>query len=153
MVAAVTTPAHALSCLRPDVTTGFVTADARPESFVMALGRLTRIGPDVPAPTETQTGEPGLPAPYSFSASFAGQGASLDGFNVALETEVEVRVNCGSAWCGNVPLDDPALIYLRMTDDGSYVFEADLCDPFSYSAPTEAEQAQVLECLQGGTCG
>lgn len=148
---AMAAPALALSCLRPDVTQSFQNAAEREEVFVMALGELTRTGPDVATPNDIQIGTD-LPANYAFPARFTGRGASGGGFLTALTVDVTVEVSCVSAWCGGVPLDSYALVFLRRDADG-YVFEAGLCDPFSYTNPTEHDLMEVIGCLNGASCG
>ncbi|WP_227286370.1 MULTISPECIES: hypothetical protein [Paracoccaceae] len=147
------TPALALSCLAPSVTDSFNAANEREETFVMAVGEMTRTGPDTARPDAVQTGAENLPAPYSFPARFSGLSAMADGFVNPLEVDVTVEVSCVSAWCGTPPLDSYALFFLREDDEAGVIFETDPCARYSYMTPTEQDLTEVMGCALGDACG
>jgi hypothetical protein len=139
-------PAAALSCLRPDVGTSFEMADARPESFVIGLGSLSRTGQNVrngPA-----TNDPNDLVGYSFPARFEGHLATSSGFNAARSLDVTVEVNCSGAWCGGESLDEHGLYFLRRDGESDYALEADPCGGTFFHDPEQSELREVVRRLR-----
>jgi len=135
-------PVHALSCMRPDVGTSFEAAEARPETFQIALGRLTRTGENIPAGTDT--GDANSRVGYQFAAQFDGYFAGRESFDVERSVSVTVDVSCVSAWCGSDSLSEHGLYFLRFDGDGRYTLEADACPMFFFDDPVEHQLMAVF---------
>jgi len=134
--------ASAFSCVRPDVVSSFERADQRNEGFVLALGSLERIGPNVMDGPET--GDPNRRVGYGFPARFDGRLATSDGFLAERAFDVTVEVSCVSAWCGGDSTSDYGLYFLRSDGTGAYALESDPCGGFFFDTPEEHQLMEVI---------
>ena len=135
-------PAAALSCVQPDVATSFALADQSPDYFVLAVGRLSRSGPDQ---VEGEPGpNPGERASYSFAARFEGHLAGPRAFDVPGSFDVTVEVECFSVWCGSPSLGENGLYFFRRDGADEHTLLAGLCGGFHFDSPTRAQLRQVL---------
>ena len=135
-------PATALTCLAPTVADSFQRADDRPEEFLVALGSLRRIGPDIPDGPDS--GDPNMAVGYSFAAHFDGRVANSDAFVVDRQFDVTVEVRCVSAWCGGDSLGDYGLYFFRRDGAGAYALEAGPCGGFFFDNPVEHQLMEVI---------
>ena len=140
-------PAAALSCMRPEIANSFEWADTRPESFVVALGRLVRSGADVPGEAPAQMGQLDR-VPYSFPARFEGRLAGSNGFVTERSFDVTVEVDCFSVWCGGESLSEYGLYFFRRDGSDSYALEADPCGGFFYDNPVEHQLMEVIGLMR-----
>lgn len=138
--------AVALTCLPPDLERSHAWADERQEPFVIAVGSLTRSGPDTP---DGLAGEnPQGRVSYSFPARFAGRLAGTDGFTLDRAFDVTVEVRCESVWCGSDSLSDHGLYFFRQDADDAHALEAGLCGGFFFENPTEHQLLEILGMMR-----
>ena len=137
-------PAHALSCLRPDIAQTFADLDAAPETYVMARGTITLDDGEVVRPGYVEDAED-----YDLAARFQGHVLTPDGPGEAVDSHLTVEVRCAGPWCG-APPEDASVLFLE-TRDGALYFTANACPGNAFAATPEIE-ARATACLRGEGC-
>lgn len=150
-----TSPAQALSCLRPDPLTAMNAAVASDQIYGVLKGTLTFDDAAMPDPVGADTlgpdDAPETPAPVP--ARFVGTVLDRDGFTRAYEADVTLQPTCAGSWCGTlVSGGDEALIFARATEAGSYVIDVDPCAQWIFPAPDAAVLDAITACATGGSC-
>ncbi|MBF9032418.1 hypothetical protein HKCCE3408_18625 [Rhodobacterales bacterium HKCCE3408] len=130
-------PARALTCPWPNVALSFSQADARPEFFVVAVGRLERLGEPVP----------GAVGRMEYPAMFLGSIVMRDGLGPLHYAQAVVSSSCGAPSCVEMAFSDEALFFLRRHGD-QLVLEVGGCTSFVFANPGEAELRIVRDRLR-----
>lgn len=143
---ALTGPALALSCLQPDVRRAYADADANPDEYIIAVGRLTPLpGQSIPQ----QPSDPNIRKGYSILTRFEGRFATHSGFGHLADADVLLQVDCLGPWCGAQPRGETLMFLLRR--DGRLILEAGPCPAVIFPATPDA-LSLALSCLNGGPC-
>ncbi|MEE3318042.1 MAG: hypothetical protein VX202_09755 [Pseudomonadota bacterium] len=148
--AALTGPAHALSCMRPSPVNSFVEFNTRDDTYVMLYGALSFDGDAVPPHTETADGM--SRADVTFTARFDGMGAAMDGFTVPVDADITVTETCLGVWCARLPADQLVLIFAAQSPDGTLSVSEGPCAFAVLPHVSEAQLDQAIACMNGKTC-
>lgn len=142
-----TSPVHALSCARPDVTRSFNFWSQAPQEYVLVRGSLTPLGaiPKVPKGTDINSPPTPPPADYRFSGVLLGKSA-----NTPWRRTVTVAPKCTGPWCSGYPDASEAIMAFEKRGN-SYIFSDSACGGNRFSGNLAAVEAAVKACLNG-TC-
>ncbi|GGL73361.1 hypothetical protein [Wenxinia marina] len=142
-------PASALSCLPPNPTRTYGTADAAEESYVVLLGTLSfdAAWPDRLVMTDGPPDET-----FRTEGRFEGMSLAADGFTTPYASAVEVVEECAGPWCGQLSSGAEVLAFARVGEDGVPQILADPCGFWTFVAPTEEQVAAVTACAGRDTC-
>lgn len=138
-------PASALSCLQVDVDWLYTRAAESADAFVPVVGTLS-----APSMTPRSRTEAEFNAGETGTAWFSGEYVSQSGQLVPWSSKVLAQSNCVASWCGGLPIGQPILGFLRVTE-GGYLFEGNAC-PTAIGNPTPDQIARLQACLQGADC-
>ena len=143
-------PAHALSCLRPDAVRLYTQAAESEELFAIFIGRLhAENGIEVPRIPNDGTIQDNKEA--TSRVRLTGVTLGERHFDTPFDRDIDVRVTCLSVWCGNPLTDRDILAALRLTDGGPEL-EIDPCGSMAMPAE-EADIDALLRCHRSGKCG
>ena len=130
-------PAHALSCLRPDLREIYHRIDDSPEVYTIVRGKIwVQGGGDAFAPDH----------PVTVPATF--EGTSLIDNTTRVSAQILVNVTCTGAWCGSVQNDRDAIFFLRQVGQ-AWVLDAQACDSMAHYNPNGAALAIIADCVAG----
>jgi hypothetical protein len=137
-------PVSALSCMQPNITETFNSLADAPETYILALGTVTQTGPQQPL----ADGREG----YRFAAHLTGMQVTQSGFDLPLDTDVEVQIACFDPWCGSVATDQQLIAFVQTSDTGLTI-AGDLCAFTVFAQPSPATIQQAESCAAGQNCG
>ncbi|MEM8654230.1 MAG: hypothetical protein AAGF36_05755 [Pseudomonadota bacterium] len=130
------------------VTNAYQEAAGAEEGYVPVLGTLD-FDADL-VPEMDLSGQSAVPEVTLIPATFRGEALTVRGIAQPFETDVVLEVHCAGPWCPQ-PAPGEMLGFLRKTSH-SYVLHTHACGGFLFGNPTEAQVAQVKECLAGRSC-
>ncbi len=146
-IAALATPALALSCLRPDVVQTYKRAAEAEESYSVVIGTIRFDESKLPKSVGNDS-----PPNTRIAARFQGKALTKSGFDMPFARNITLEVLCFGPWCGGAGSDETYLAFLKREETG-YVMEADPCGGMLFQSPTEHMLDQVERCFTGGRCG
>ena len=145
------TPASALSCMRPNIATGFNWAQDSKDTFVIAVGTLTQTGVLV-APSEEINGGLSLPKPGAYSADMDAQFLGQKGLGEGYVVPIEVHEECVAHWCGVFPPEDQELIMILRKDGDDLILDSSPCQGSYQANPTAKIIKTLRSCMKKGHC-
>ena len=137
-IAALATPALALSCLRPNVVQTYKRAAEAEESYSVVIGTIRFDESKLPKSVGNDS-----PPNTRIAARFQGKALTKSGFDMPFARNITLEVLCFGPWCGGAGSDEKT----------GYVMEADPCGGMLFQRPNERMLDQVERCFTGGRCG
>jgi len=148
-LAALATPALALSCRPPDVARTYHSAAEAEAAYVVVHGTLDF--DERRLPKADMSDQASIPPSTRIPAQITGQALTLSGFDHAFDRQITLDLRCFGPWCAGAVSGIPYLAFLQRTDAG-YVLELDPCGGFGFSEPTDEMLTRVEGCYQGKAC-
>lgn len=145
-LAALTTPALALSCMRPDPMRAYQAAAEAEEAYVVVVGKLTFNERKLPEAVGNDS-----PPQTRIPARMTGKALSKSGFDHAFDRDITLEVLCYGPWCGGAGSGETYLTFLKRTDTG-YVMSADPCGSMMFQDPKPKALRQIEQCYKNGRC-
>lgn len=138
-----------LSCLPVTPQDAFLAAAASPDRHIVVLGRIEFNPALLPH-------RPEGPAPLgefarTFHASFTGFSLTQQGFTARFVREIELKVTCLGASCGQIEPGDEILAFMRR-DGASWHLDVGPCPALFFTSPGADTIAAVEGCFRGGPC-
>lgn len=141
-------PALALSCLPPDVARTYAHAAEAEAPYIVVHGTLSFDADLLP---DTDMRDQRKPPHTLIPARMTGQALTRSGFNLDIDREITLDVQCFGPWCaGAVPGVDH-LGFLERRETG-YVLTLDPCGGMAHPEPTAAMLDTVQRCFRDGGC-
>lgn len=141
-----TSHAHALSCMRPDVATTFNQMNEVPEDVYVLRGTLAFDESLLPQGVINEERNP-----EPIQGFFRGRGLSLDGFTSRFESPVVVQSICYGPWCGSVGAGEELITFAKVMGD-DIVIEVDPCGSTVFYEPTPDMVDALTACIRGERC-
>ncbi|WP_375175783.1 hypothetical protein [Pseudooceanicola sp.] len=139
-------PANALSCLRPEVLRSYQEAAEAKETYVVVSGVISH---DVAAVPEARNADSPR---IAFTARLAGASLTHDGFTAPFDAPVEVTLNCVSAWCAPLPPQHASVLaFVQKTEDG-YSLDMQPCQQWLFENPEPEQMVALVDCHTSGNC-
>ena len=149
VLAGLSGPAFALSCLPHDVARTFQQAAEAENAYIVVHGALqfddTRL-PKVDMATQPQT-----PPETLIPAQITGKALSHDGFTIGFDRKITLNVQCFGPWCAGATSGTYYLAFLEKRADG-YRLSLTPCGGFGFGKPSKAMLDTVKACFRGGPC-
>lgn len=142
-------PAHALSCIPPDVARSYGDAEASVNAYVVVYGMLRFDNgklPKVDWEHQEQT-----PPQTVILGRLTGHSLSPEGFVTPFDRAVTLLVECYGPWCGGANADIPYLAFVEKSQ-GGYRVALSPCGGFDFPEPTDEMLDQAVQCMRGKTC-
>ncbi|MEO9823404.1 MAG: hypothetical protein ABJF50_03180 [Paracoccaceae bacterium] len=141
----ISSPAFALSCMRPDVVSMLEFARKSEDVYYVIKGRVTPTSPyTIPEPKN------GADSSVSTPVVISGTGLGQRSFSVPVEVGAIAKLNCLSVWCAGPPAEGELLMILRKSDE-ELILDVGPCGGTAISWSVEAEK-RLLECHRSGKC-
>lgn len=140
-------PAVALSCLRPDVAKTYTQAAQAEEKYVVVHGDLSFDAARLPRAEGNES-----PELTRIPARLKGHALSKSGFDHAFDREITLEVACFGPWCGGAAPNHPYLAFVMYDDNAGYTLSIDPCGGMVFPDPTAEILDKVQRCNRGGTC-
>lgn len=134
-------PALALSCLRPDMVRSW---QERVGEAVVLLGTFA-----FDTSAFERSGIMGLQMPSDIDVPARFRGRTFPG-DTAVTLDVVLRSVCYANWCGALASGE-VLVFAEMTDTGLRV-PLDPCGSAAFPDPSEADLARLSDCIGGRGC-
>lgn len=139
-------PALALSCMRPDVATSYVSAAQSKDAYLVVLGELRHDIPPIENDLSKETPSLGV------AGKFVGKSLSNAEFAQSVDLDIQMNLTCASVWCARLPAQkEQVLAFLKHTAQG-YVLDLGPCDLWMFRDPTPEQVNRVLSCNNGDDC-
>jgi hypothetical protein len=136
-------PAHALSCLRPDVVRSYLDRAERPDQVVL-LGSFNFPSGALRQPDHSLTQRP---AERTAEALFRGEDLRT---GTRIEGTVLLRGLCWGPWCGDMA-PGVHLAFARRTEQGLEL-QVDACGTSAFPDPDIATLARLERCMARQDC-
>lgn len=148
LIACMAQPVWSLSCLRPDIARDYAFAATSDDRFIIVKGQLSFDGSALPKRNPDIYERPSPET--EVTAWFDGYSLTPEGFVRRFERDVLLRVVCLGQWCGGT---EPGqhLAFLKQ-EDTRFVIRLGPCGGMVYRDPSEAIEAKVIQCINGGQC-
>ena len=146
LMAAVASPALALSCVRPDVAATYLRAAEAEETYIVVHGTLQFNQRKLPKAKGNES-----PPTTRIPARMTGKALTKSGFDHEFERNITLEVQCFGPWCGGAGSGETYLAFLQRTGSG-YVMVADPCASLSFQNPDPDKLSTVQQCFNGGPC-
>lgn len=143
LLAVLASPAHALSCIRPDAVRLFEAARNSADPYVLIRGRLSVDGPVALPDADRKDSARTV-------VRVDGMGLNRQGFAAPVSREVVLELSCISVWCASPPGDGELIMALRVEGDAR-ILAVDSCGG-GVVPWTEDQEKRLLECATGGDC-
>lgn len=140
------TQAAALSCMVPDVTAAYRTAQTAEERYLVVLGTLRFDEALLPRAIGNES-PPRTPIP----ARLTGQALTGTGFDFAFDRPITLEVLCYGPWCGGAGSGIAYLAFLREGPE-RHVLSADPCGTMLFQDPSDESLATIAHCVRKGRC-
>lgn len=144
--------ASALSCLEPTIEQSYNGWASSPDTYYVAKGTLTPLGPQPPVPDAGSASQgsdtSNLRAVYRFDGEMVGIAG-----NTPISHIVWVRVGCAGPWCGGFPSGGSSgiLAFKHLPD---YTLEASFgpCGGDIFKDRDGSVEQKVRSCMAAGRC-
>lgn len=148
-LAATALPAHALSCLPPDVARTFNRAAEAEDTYIVVHGTLTFDTSKLPqADWQNQQNKP----PNTLiPARLTGQSMSKAGFKTPFDSAITLNAQCLGLWCAGAKSGTPYLAFLERGTQG-YTLVLGPCGGLGFADPTPEMLRKALQCFRGSPC-
>lgn len=140
-------PVFALSCLPGDPVTSFKQALESEEAYVVVEGSITLTSDVIDYGKATHGGKLGART----TAFVEGTSLTMDGFVAPFSSDIAIWTSCVSEWCGAVPQEGDALMFLRR-DRNIYVLEPTACPFAIFEEPTGEDLQRITRCFAEDGC-
>ncbi len=140
------TQAAALSCMVPDVTAAYRTAQAAAKRHLVVLGTLHFDQARLPRANGNES-----PPRTPIAARLTGQALTESGFDFAFDRPITLEVLCWGPWCGGAGSGTRYLAFLREGAEG-HVLSADPCGTMLFQDPSGQALETVARCVREGRC-
>ena len=137
-------PAAALSCLQPNIAEAFNRFDAAPESYAIAVGRVSVPKSGIPGYREGK--------PRRASGQFVGRYLGRFGLGVEVRQKISVQTQCVAHWCGGFPGGDQVMIMFLRLGKGARVLDMPACPSGGFVPETPKALELMQRCLKRGRC-
>lgn len=149
VLAGLSGPTFALSCLPHDVARTFQQAAEAEQPYIVVHGVLqfdeTRL-PKVDMANQQKT-----PPTTLIPAQITGKALSHDGFTTAFDRKITLTAHCFGPWCAGAPSGTDYVAFLETRADG-FTLGLTPCGGFGFAAPSKAMLATLKACLRGEQC-
>lgn len=149
VLAGLSGPAFALSCLPHDVARTFQQAAEAEDAYIVVHGALrfdeTRL-PKMDMANQQQT-----PPDTLIPAQITGKALSHDGFTIGFDRKITLNAQCFGPWCAGAISGMDYLAFLEKRADG-YRLSITPCGGFGFGSPSKAKLDTVKACFGDGPC-
>lgn len=149
VLAGLSGPAFALTCLPHDVARTFQQAAEAEEPYIVVHGALqfdeTRL-PKMDMANQHQT-----PPETLIPAQITGKALSHDGFTIPFDRKITLNAQCFGPWCAGATSGADYLAFLEKRADG-YRLSVTPCGGFGFGSPSQEMLDTVKACFRGEQC-
>ena len=147
--ATLASPAHALSCMPPDVATSYTFAADSEDAYVVLWGELAFDPPALPP----QPDDPNQPMPAQpVMGEFSGKSLIGDGSFRPFESPILIEPVCFGPWCAVYPESGTEMMIFALQEASGLRFVTDPCGTTMVPAPSSRDIERVQACHRGGAC-
>lgn len=139
-------PALALSCMRPDVKRSYMQALEADEFYSVVIGTVTFDATKLPKAVGNDS-----PPQTLIPARIEGSALTGTGFDLDFAQDITLEVLCFGPWCGGAGSGVEYLKFLRKDTEG-YTMVADPCSSLNFQEPTQEMRQAVEKCYMTGEC-
>ncbi|ATF17233.1 hypothetical protein [Phaeobacter gallaeciensis] len=149
LIATLTGPVSALSCLPWGPSDAYLEAAKSDKSYVVVAGVLSFDEGALPkAPQDNPNDAP----PRSLiPARIEGKLMTPNGFSKDVDLDITLEILCFGPWCAGAADGVDYLAFLEQRD-GAYVLRMDPCGGFGFGGTDGAARDEVLACHAGKSC-
>jgi len=149
LLIALSGPAFALSCMRPDVARTYQEAADAEEAYIVVHGRLDF--DESRLPKTDMANQQATPPDTLIPARIDGKAMSFDGFTIPFTREITLNAQCFGPWCTGAASGTDYLAFLKKGADG-YLLSLTPCGGFGFANPSDAALEKVHSCFRGDDC-